>query len=307
MIGTQKKEIKPIKLSIITAVFNRKEMVEDAIISVLEQWHEEIEHIIIDGGSTDGTLEVLAKFPHLTVISEPDDGIYDAWNKGVQIAKGKHITFLNSDDKWRPETIGLIMNRLSPLTQILAMNSLVFRLEDNGEYSYENRIQSREGKILLSELTSKPLSINSWIISKHLINYLGGFKSIYPIAGDVDFCIRAILNGVKIEVYNLDFYAYTLHSASVTLNNDLQAKYNYQYENLCVGEEIIHAKIGSRVECKKVKSWMRNTTLKLLSNSIYLRKGVKNFLILFYRGCRINIFFPLFFLIRSGQYLSRKY
>ncbi len=88
------------KVSIITVVFNNKETIKDAILSVYEQTYKNVEHIIIDGGSTDGTKEILEKErdKFAILVSESDKGIYDAMNKGVLMATGDVIGILNSDD-----------------------------------------------------------------------------------------------------------------------------------------------------------------------------------------------------------------
>ena len=86
------------RISIITAVFNGAQTIEDTIHSVLGGGYEDFEHIVIDGGSSDGTLEILKRLKHdkLIWISEPDDGIYDAMNKGIKLASGEIIIILNS-------------------------------------------------------------------------------------------------------------------------------------------------------------------------------------------------------------------
>jgi glycosyltransferase involved in cell wall biosynthesis len=91
---------KVMKISIITAVFNGAETIESTVKSVLSQKYKNIEYIIIDGGSTDGTLEKLNKFKDdiSCVISEKDDGIFYAMNKGIKQARGEIIGILNSDD-----------------------------------------------------------------------------------------------------------------------------------------------------------------------------------------------------------------
>lgn len=87
------------KISIITASYNSAATIADTLRSVAEQDYPNIEHIIVDGVSKDNTLEIVAGFPHIAkVVSEPDKGIYDAMNKGIQLATGDIIGILNSDD-----------------------------------------------------------------------------------------------------------------------------------------------------------------------------------------------------------------
>ncbi|MFW2439802.1 MAG: glycosyltransferase family 2 protein [Arenicellales bacterium] len=88
------------KVSVITVVYNAVDTIEDTIQSVIKQDHEDIEHIIIDGGSTDGTMDVVNSYRKqlAIVVSEPDKGIYDAMNKGIDLAAGAVVGTLNSDD-----------------------------------------------------------------------------------------------------------------------------------------------------------------------------------------------------------------
>jgi len=88
------------KFSIVTAVLNRRETIRDTIESVLNQDYRNVEHIIIDGGSTDGTLEVIAEYGGQIskTISEPDQGVYEALNKGIRLSVGEVIGILHGDD-----------------------------------------------------------------------------------------------------------------------------------------------------------------------------------------------------------------
>ena len=87
------------KISIITVSLNSESFINDCLASVNQQNYNDIEHIIIDGGSTDKTINIVKKYSHIKkIVSEPDKGIYDAMNKGIEIATGEIIGFLNSDD-----------------------------------------------------------------------------------------------------------------------------------------------------------------------------------------------------------------
>lgn len=88
------------KITIITAVYNRVDKIEQCISSVVSQTYDNFEYIIIDGGSTDGTVDVIKKYDEQIAYwySGPDSGIYDAWNKGLSRATGEYINFIGSDD-----------------------------------------------------------------------------------------------------------------------------------------------------------------------------------------------------------------
>ena len=95
------------KITVITACFNSAGTIEDTLCSVRSQSYRDIEHIIVDGGSTDGTQAIIAR--HRTeissIVSEKDSGVYDAMNKGIQRASGDVIGFLNSDDIYADEHV----------------------------------------------------------------------------------------------------------------------------------------------------------------------------------------------------------
>lgn len=89
-------------VTVITVVYNAKELLEETILSVLNQTYSNIEYIIVDGGSTDGTLDIIKKYQDKIskYISEPDQGIYDAMNKGMSLSKGQWLNFMNAGDSF---------------------------------------------------------------------------------------------------------------------------------------------------------------------------------------------------------------
>lgn len=86
------------KISVVTVCYNAADTIEKTMLSVLNQTHHDIEYIIIDGGSTDGTVEIIRKYADRIAywVSEPDKGIYDAMNKGIKVATGEWINFMNA-------------------------------------------------------------------------------------------------------------------------------------------------------------------------------------------------------------------
>ena len=99
------------KISIITPSFNQGNFIEDAIQSVLNQNYDNFEHIIIDGGSTDNTIDILKKYGHLKWTSEPDEGQSDALNKGFKKAEGDIIGWLNADDYYESDCFKKIIDK----------------------------------------------------------------------------------------------------------------------------------------------------------------------------------------------------
>lgn len=104
------------KISIITVCYNSVDMIEETMLSVLNQTYPDVEYIIIDGGSTDGTVDIIKKYADRLAywVSEPDDGIYDAMNKGVMVATGDYIAFINAGDRYISDNV---MDKIDKFTQ----------------------------------------------------------------------------------------------------------------------------------------------------------------------------------------------
>ena len=122
------------KISIITVVYNNQSTINDAIKSILNQDYPNIEYIIIDGNSTDGTIEKIQKYKdHIThFVSEPDKGIYDAMNKGLKLATGDIIGILNSDDFYvNDNIISEIINEFEDKKVDLIFGDIVFVKPEN--------------------------------------------------------------------------------------------------------------------------------------------------------------------------------
>jgi glycosyltransferase involved in cell wall biosynthesis len=103
------------RVTVITVVFNAAKTLEQTILSVICQSYDNVEYIIVDGGSSDSSLEIIRKYEHAIDywVSEPDAGIYDAWNKGVRLASGEWIAFLGADDVYLEGAIQAYINLIA--------------------------------------------------------------------------------------------------------------------------------------------------------------------------------------------------
>jgi len=180
------------KVSIITVAFNSAATVRDTIESVFFQNYSSIEHIIIDGGSTDSTMKIIKSFyPNLAhVISESDKGIYDAMNKGLDIATGDVVCFLNSDDKYASDNV------ISNVVTRMQKHQLDALITDVG-FFYPSAPEKIVRRYRSNRFTPERLAWG-WMpahpglfLRKHVVDRVGRFKTDYKIAGDYEYIIRA--------------------------------------------------------------------------------------------------------------------
>jgi glycosyltransferase involved in cell wall biosynthesis len=177
-------------ISIITVVYNGASTLEQTMLSVINQTYKNIEYIIIDGGSTDGTVDIIKKYEkHLAYwVSEPDKGIYDAMNKGIRKATGELIGIINSDDWYELDAVEKIVSYYSDSHTIIY--GLLRYYYSNGEY-YISTVSS--GMIDYGYMLPHP----TCFVPIKLYKNIGMFDIKYKSCADLDFIFKMKLNGVK--------------------------------------------------------------------------------------------------------------
>lgn len=202
------------KVSIITVVFNGAKTLEQTILSVLNQTYKNIEYIIIDGGSTDGTIDVIKKYEDSIAhwISEPDKGIYDAMNKGIKASTGEIIGIINSDDWYE-------LNAINSMTQFLLVNSsfdavcgdIVVHARFSGEYCKKKFISDTSVTALLRSMTIQHPSV---FVKKSFYFKYGLFDTSFKIIADYDLMLKATLQGARIKYLPLSITNFRLGGLS---------------------------------------------------------------------------------------------
>jgi glycosyltransferase involved in cell wall biosynthesis len=210
-----------VMISIITPCLNRAHFVQDAIQSVMEQNYTDFEHIIIDGGSTDGTLELLSKYPHLKVTSEPDRGMYDALNKGLAKIQGDIVGFLNTDDTYAPDCFREIIRTFEDKSVDAAVGKAIIskgNSEENQPVIME--IAPSNPERLWEKLILGLPAFNAWFFRRETIKTTGVFNSDYRIIADREYLIRFWMHQPRYRILDRVIYNYHQHSESFTINID---------------------------------------------------------------------------------------
>ncbi len=210
------------KFSIITPTLNRAAFLREAIESVQRQSYPNVEHIIVDGGSTDGTMELLADYPHLTVIEGPDKGVYDALNKGIAQAGGDVIGLLNSDDLLEAGALGAVASLFEDQSHIEGVfgGAVVFREAPDGARREVVRYNANEHKRLSPfNLTLGVPLTNARFLHRRVYEKVGLFDTQFRIAADRDFLIRLWLARPHCRILDRVVYRYRQHRASMTIQN----------------------------------------------------------------------------------------
>ncbi|HEV7405087.1 MAG TPA: glycosyltransferase family 2 protein [Chthoniobacteraceae bacterium] len=222
------------RITIVTPTLNRADHLPMAIESVLQQGHDNVEHIIVDGMSTDNTMEVLALYPHLRVIQEPDTGLYEALNKGIRAATGTIIGHLNSDDCYTPGAFEAVLKAFTPGMEVVSGGAEI--LED-GHRVKQRYLHEDEIGLTFFNVTAGPLIPNARFISKRLYQLVGLYNLKYRVAADREFLFRALMAGPRATEIEQVLYQYRWHPGSLTFsdNPEREARWREEYLELAEG------------------------------------------------------------------------
>lgn len=207
------------RISIITVCYNRKATIEKAVKSVLDQNYHDIEYIIIDGNSTDGTKEIIESYQDRIsqYISEPDKGMYDAINKGLKLATGDIIGLMHSDDEFYDK------NAVKRIVARFDYDATIDGVYGDGVYvsndTEERLIRDRIGGIFsLKKVKEGWLPLHPTVyLKKEIIDKYGFYNLDFKIASDTEFLLRYLYK-YKIKMSYINAYIVKMRMGGMSTN-----------------------------------------------------------------------------------------
>lgn len=199
-------------VTIVTVVFNGATHLEQTIASVLAQDYQPLEYIIIDGGSTDGTLDSIRKYEDRVDYwaSEADRGIYDAMNKGIALARGTWIGLLNADDYYEPGAVSAVMARVKeyPGSQLVYGNTYVVQERLGIRYKWYASTKYWLGMCFSHQAL--------WVHSE-VYRQFGGYDDSLRIAADYDFVVKCFTSGLRMA--SVDAFVVNYRDSGISARN----------------------------------------------------------------------------------------
>lgn len=257
-------------ISVITPVYNGERYIEICIKNVIEQNCSDMEHIIVDGGSSDRTVDTIKQYaeqyPHIRWISEKDKGQSDAMNKGIAMALAKVITFLNVDDFYEPNALSYVSEIFKELPEpsLLVGNCKV--LGERDELKYINCPSKLGVTNLLSFTSPFPLNPSAYFYHKSLHQRIGLYEIGEHYMMDIDFILKSVKNA-NVEYVDkiLGNHRQIQGTKTVSLMEDGQHRSHFNdlikkhYKTLPLSQQIevsIRRKIDK--ESKRMRYFLRN-------------------------------------------------
>lgn len=213
-----------IKVSIITVVFNGAQHLQQTIESVLNQSYKNIEYIIIDGGSNDGTIDIIKQYSHRisTWISEPDHGIYDAMNKGIDMATGELIGIINSDDWYEPYAVEQVVSFYQGDTILYGLMRHIY-----------NEVPIDIYAPFPDMIYKKMIPHPTCFVPATIYNSYGKFDLKYKSCADYQFFLRLKKVGVEFRLLETVLANFRVGGFSWKVSSIVES-FNMRYEMGCI-------------------------------------------------------------------------
>ena len=217
------------KFSIITVTYNAEKVLEDTIQSVVFQTYRNVEYIIVDGGSNDNTLDVVHKYQEriCKVISEPDRGLYDAMNKGIRMATGDYLCFLNAGDELHEnETLQKIVYTLKgkELPDVIYGETAI--VDEEGHFLHMRRLSTPE-HLHWKSFKEGMLVCHQAFLTRRELALSNPYDLRYRFSADFDWCIRIMKQSKYLHNTHLTLIDY-LNEGMTTQNHKASLKERFR-------------------------------------------------------------------------------
>ncbi len=207
------------RISIVTPSYNQGRYIEETIRSVLLQGYPDLEYIVVDGGSTDGSAEVIRRYgPWLAWwVSEPDSGQSDAINKGLARATGEVLAYLNSDDVYTPGALGEVGRAFAgPAVHWVSGRCLFFGPGARGRRDWPREPWQHRWRWFVRNCLFQPSTF--W--RREVAERIGPFSTDFHLLMDYEYWLRMVADGCRVEWVDSVLSLYRLHPASKTMSYD---------------------------------------------------------------------------------------
>ncbi len=238
------------KVSIITVVYNGEDHLQQTINSVIAQDYQNIEYIVVDGNSTDSSVSIIEKNEaHISKwVSESDKGIYDAMNKGVQMASGEIIGLLNADDTYPSDAISKVVKAFEETSAQIVFGNMVKTIEIDGEQFEREEQPNQDVEALKTTMT---IFHPATFVKKEVYDSIGLFDTKFRISADYEFLVRAFLKGIKFKYIDETLSHFSLSGVSNSNCDSYEEGYQIQkMYDLPAQEEM--AKLIAKCKRKKL-------------------------------------------------------
>jgi hypothetical protein len=264
--------------SIVLPVLNRAAMLGSALGSLVGQAAPgEMECLVIDGGSTDGSQDIAGSFPFVKLVSEPDQGLYDAINKGIGLAGGSLIGLLNSDDLFTPDSLGQIRNAFATAdVDSVCGGAEEVAVDDVGSVRLIRRWTDPDIRQLSWDcICSGAPIINARFFRRTWFETSGLFDTRWRIAADREFLLRSRLLGLRTRIIEPVVYRYRVHPGSLTFRPEGRVSAATLLEYRAIALEALRSADAhpgtDPALTAALRRWLSRDTLLLLSHQIRQR------------------------------------
>ena len=253
-------------VSVVTPVLNGEMYIEETLNSIGSQTYRNIEHIVVDGGSTDNTISLLNKYPHIRLLEGPDQGMYDAINKGLEIASGELMAYLNCDDLYYPDTIQKAADFFVKNPEV---DMIYGDLDLIDNYSrFVARYRSPDFNLIKFASIGWSLSQPTFFWRRRVCDLVGKYNHNLKILGDYEFFIR-VAKKCKIKRVAGLHACFRIHKNSLTATCAEKA----DKELLMIKDEI-HPDIVRLTN--PIELALTKFGIKLLNSKMYIQKLIYN-------------------------------